>query len=92
MPTAASPWSSRSCGRASALERTAHSFLGSCANLGATYMSELCARLEKMGRAGSTSGAREIIAILEQEYVVVQEALLAEKRRLTTTGERPAAS
>jgi len=44
-----------------------------------------------MGRAGSTSGARELISALEQEYTVVQEALLEEKRRLTAA-ERPTAS
>jgi two-component system, sensor histidine kinase and response regulator len=78
-------------GSALTLERTAHSFLGSCANLGARQMADLCARLEAMGRAGSTTGARELISALEQEYTVVQEALLEEKRRLTAA-ERPTAS
>jgi len=79
-------------GGASALERAAHSFLGSCANLGATSMADICARLEQMGRAGSTTGARELIVGLEEEYTAVQEALLAEKRRLTAAGEHPALS
>ncbi len=78
-------------GSAPSLERAAHSFLGSCANLGARHLADLCARLEHMGRAGSTTGARELISTLEQEYTVVQEALLEEKRRLTAT-ERPTAS
>ncbi len=79
-------------GSAVALERTAHSFLGSCANLGARYMAEVCARLEQLGRAGSTTGARELIQSLEEEYGVVQEALLEEKRRLTAATERPSAT
>jgi PAS domain S-box-containing protein len=79
-------------GSASALERTAHSFLGSCANLGARYMADVCARLEQMGRAGSTAGARELIQALEEEYGAVQEALLEEKRRLTAGAETPSAS
>jgi two-component system, sensor histidine kinase and response regulator len=74
------------------LERTAHSFLGSCANLGARFMADICARLELMGRAGSTTGARELIQSLEEEYGVVQEALLEEKRRLTAGAEHPSAT
>ena len=74
------------------LERTAHSFLGSCANLGARFMADICARLELMGRAGSTTGARELIQSLEEEYEVVQEALLDEKRRLTAGTEHPSAT
>ena len=64
------------------LERAAHSFLGSCANLGARRMAALCARLEQLGRAGSTEGARELVAALEAEYPPVREALEAEKARL----------
>jgi HPt (histidine-containing phosphotransfer) domain-containing protein len=79
-------------GGALALERTAHSFLGSCANLGARYMADICARLEQLGRAGSTTGARELIQSLEEEYGVVQEALLEEKRRVVAATERPSAT
>jgi two-component system, sensor histidine kinase and response regulator len=79
-------------GSAVALERTAQSFLGSCANLGARYMADVCARLEQLGRAGSTTGARELIQSLEEEYGVVQEALLEEKRRVTAGAEHPSAT
>jgi two-component system sensor histidine kinase/response regulator len=79
-------------GSAVALERTAHSFLGSCANLGARYMADVCARLEQLGRAGSTTGARELIQSLEEEYGVVQEALLEEKRRVMAGAEHPSAT
>ncbi len=64
-----------------ALERAAHSFLGSCANLGARRMAELCARIEELGRAGSTEGAREMVKALEAEYQGVRRALEAEKMR-----------
>ena len=64
------------------LERAAHGFLGSCANLGARRMAELCARLEHLGRAGSTEGAPELVAILEEEHRVIRRALEAEKARL----------
>jgi CheY-like chemotaxis protein len=63
------------------LERAAHSLLGSCANLGARRMAELCARLEELGRNGSTEGARELVNALETEYNGVRRALEAEKQR-----------
>ena len=44
-------------GNAAQLERAAHSFLGSCGNLGCRRMADLCARLEVLGRSGSTEGA-----------------------------------
>jgi PAS domain S-box-containing protein len=68
------------------IERTAHSFLGSCANLGALRMAELCAKLEQLGRGGSTEGAKELVAALEDDYRGVRRALEAEKERLK---ERP---
>jgi PAS domain S-box-containing protein len=69
-----------------ALERAAHSFLGSCVNLGALRMGELCAKLEHLGRAGSMEGAKALVAALEDDYRGVRLALEAEKERLT---ERP---
>jgi HPt (histidine-containing phosphotransfer) domain-containing protein len=69
-----------------ALERAAHSFLGSCVNLGAVRMGELCAKLEHLGRAGSMEGAKALVAALEDDYRGVRLALEAEKERLT---ERP---
>jgi two-component system sensor histidine kinase/response regulator len=49
------------------LERAAHSFLGSCANLGCRRMADVCARLEVLGRSGSTEGASDLVRDLEQE-------------------------
>ena len=64
------------------IERTAHSFLGSCANLGALRMADLCAKLEQLGRAGSTEGAKALVAALEDDYRGVRRALEVEKERL----------
>jgi len=64
------------------LEHAAHSFLGSCANLGARRMADLCARLEHLGRAGSTEGAADLVVLLEEEHGLVRTALEAEKARL----------
>jgi HPt (histidine-containing phosphotransfer) domain-containing protein len=59
------------------LERTAHSFLGSCGNLGCRRMADLCARLEVLGRSGSTAGAAEMVEALEEELDAVRPQLLA---------------
>ncbi len=59
------------------LERAAHSFLGSCGNLGCRAMAELCARLEVLGRSGSTEGAAELARALEEQYAVTRPHLEA---------------
>jgi HPt (histidine-containing phosphotransfer) domain-containing protein len=64
-------------GNATQLERAAHSFLGSCGNLGCRRMADLCARLEVLGRSGSTEGAPDIARALEEEYVAVKPHLEA---------------
>jgi len=68
-------------GNAGLLETTAHSFLGSCGNLGCRRMADLCARLEVLGRSGSTEGAPELVGILEEEWAAVRPQLEALPRR-----------
>jgi CheY-like chemotaxis protein/HPt (histidine-containing phosphotransfer) domain-containing protein len=64
-------------GDAKLLERSAHSFYGSCGNLGCRRMADLCARLEVLGRSGSTEGAPDLARTLEEEYVAVKPHLEA---------------
>ena len=64
-------------GNPAMLEREAHSFLGSCGNIGARRMAELCARLEVLGRSGSTEGAGAIARALDEELVSVRPQLEA---------------
>ena len=51
--------------------RSAHSLKSSSANLGATALSELCQRLERHCRAGSTAGADGMVAMIEEEFTHV---------------------
>jgi HPt (histidine-containing phosphotransfer) domain-containing protein len=73
-------------GDASSLERLAHSFLGSCANLGARQMAALCGRLEDLGRSGAAGGALSLVTALDSEYAAVRQALEDEKARMGRRG------
>jgi len=82
-------------GRAEALERAAHSFLGSCANVGCRNMADLCAKLETLGRSGSTDGAAELVRALEaglEKARPLLEALPARHPRRSRPGGRAPAS
>jgi PAS domain S-box-containing protein len=79
-------------GNAAQLERAAHSFLGSCGNLGCRRMADLCARLEILGRSGSTEGAPDLASALEREFAAVKPHLEAlPGRHPTRRGAAPAA-
>jgi two-component system sensor histidine kinase/response regulator len=64
-------------GDAAQLERAAHSFYGTCSNLGCRRMADLCARLEAMARSGSLEGAPALAEELEDEYALVRPAVEA---------------
>jgi HPt (histidine-containing phosphotransfer) domain-containing protein len=66
---------------AAGLERAAHSFLGSCANLGARRMAEICGAMEIAARAGD--GALGHVDRLKAEYVGVKKALTGRKERVS---------
>ena len=51
-----------------AVARAAHAFKSANANLGATTLLQLCARLERHCRAGYTSGAEGLVGQIEEEY------------------------
>ncbi len=77
------------------LERAAHSFLGSCGNLGCRRMADLCARLEVLGRSGSTEGAPDLARALEEEFEAVKphlEALPGRHPKRQGAGAAPSAS
>ena len=64
------------------LERTAHSFLGSCANLGAVRMAEICALLETRARGGSVDGVLALVEELHAEYGKVKATLEERRERV----------
>ncbi len=62
---------------AHAMERAAHTLKGSSASLGAHLLASACLEVEKLGRIGSTAGARELLVRIEREFERVRRALAA---------------
>lgn len=56
------------------LAEVAHSMKSSSLNMGAVWLGELCTRLEKIGRGGTTDGAAELFDQINSEYVAVAAA------------------
>jgi two-component system, sensor histidine kinase and response regulator len=64
----------------------AHSLKSSSATIGARRVSELCKRLESLGREGSPKGAAELLESLEAAQTAAREALLRERDALANPG------
>jgi CheY-like chemotaxis protein/HPt (histidine-containing phosphotransfer) domain-containing protein len=63
--------------QATDLEEAAHKLKGSCSNLGAARLRDLCQQLEKLGRDGSLQNAPELLAAAEEEFARVRTELVA---------------
>jgi HPt (histidine-containing phosphotransfer) domain-containing protein len=61
------------------VERIAHTFKSSCANMGASELSDLCVQLERLGRAGTLTGADQLFARVTSAYGKVQNELQANR-------------
>ncbi|MCA9755705.1 MAG: Hpt domain-containing protein [Candidatus Eisenbacteria bacterium] len=55
------------------VERAAHTLKGSCRSLGARPMSDPCETLEKMARAGETTGANEVVQNIQAYFDVLTD-------------------
>ena len=60
------------------LAAAAHTLKGSASNLGARRLSALCASLEKQGKAGDATGARETFSEVGAAFATVRDLLLKE--------------
>jgi PAS domain S-box-containing protein len=58
-----------------AMWRAAHAFKGTCANVGARRLVDLCAAIEKEGRNGTSRGAPVLFEALESEFREAAAAL-----------------
>jgi HPt (histidine-containing phosphotransfer) domain-containing protein len=62
--------------QATDLEEAAHKLKGSCSNLGAARLRDLCQQLEKLGRDGFLQTAPELLAAAEEEFRRVRAELV----------------
>jgi histidine phosphotransfer protein HptB len=60
-----------------AIRRAAHSFKGSCSNLGALHLANLCAALEQKARENNLTSLGEDLADIEAEFLIVKQRMLA---------------
>ncbi|SFO87411.1 Hpt domain-containing protein [Pseudomonas borbori] len=66
---------------AQSLRLAAHSFKGSCSNMGAPMLTALCKQLEEVGRRESLAEAPELIERIEREFAIVRILFKAERQR-----------
>ncbi|MNQ54590.1 Hpt domain protein [compost metagenome] len=66
---------------AQGLRLAAHSFKGSCSNMGAPMLTALCKQLEEVGRRESLAEAPELIERIEREFAIVRILFKAERQR-----------
>ena len=68
-------------GDAQNLRLAAHSFKGSCSNMGASMLAGLCKQLEEVGRRELLAEAPELIEQVEREFAIVRILLKSERQR-----------
>lgn len=66
---------------AQALRLAAHSFKGSCSNMGAPLLAELCRQLEELGRQQRLDDVAGLMERIEREFAIVRILFKAERQR-----------
>jgi HPt (histidine-containing phosphotransfer) domain-containing protein len=66
-----------------ALRQAAHSLKGSCSNMGAPMLAELCRQLESSGRQGALQEAEVLLEQTQRELAIVRILLKSERHRGT---------
>lgn len=74
----------RKAGDAETLGATAHSFKGSCSNMGATRLAQLCHELEQRSNQKSIEGFEALVAEIEHEFANIRPLYEAERQRSLT--------
>ncbi|MDY7560737.1 Hpt domain-containing protein [Pseudomonas sp. 10B1] len=66
-----------------ALGMAAHSFKGSCGNMGALRLAELCGQLEERTLRGEIDDAPEWVSKIAREFATVRRLFSEERKRYT---------
>ena len=68
-------------GDAETLGATAHSFKGSCSNMGAMRLAELCHDLEQRSKQKSLEGIEKLVGEIDGEFAIIRPLYEAERQR-----------
>lgn len=63
------------------MRRAAHSFKGSCSNMGARALAESCRELEELARRGELDESAQLVARIEREFAILRILLKSERQR-----------
>ncbi|UCP09809.1 Hpt domain-containing protein [Pseudomonas sp. MM213] len=66
---------------AETLGATAHSFKGSCSNMGAIRLAQLCNELEQRSKQESLEGIEKLISEIDSEFAIIRTLYEAERQR-----------
>jgi len=66
---------------AQGLRQAAHSFKGSCSNMGAPMLANLCKQLEEAARREQLDEAPKLLERIEREYAIVRILFKSERQR-----------
>lgn len=69
---------------AQAIRHAAHSFKGSCSNMGAKVLAESCRELEDLARRGDLTDSAELIDRIAREFAIVRILLKSERQRFSS--------
>ena len=69
---------------ASAMRMAAHSFKGSCSNMGALRLAELCNELEQRSKKRSLEGIEKLVGEIDGEFAIIRPLYEAERQRSLT--------
>jgi HPt (histidine-containing phosphotransfer) domain-containing protein len=68
-------------GDAQAMRLAAHSFKGSCSNMGALLLASLCKELEELARRERLDATAEVLERVQREFAIVRILFKAELQR-----------
>ncbi|MGO4310166.1 Hpt domain-containing protein [Pseudomonas sp. KB_15] len=71
----------RAADSAALLVETAHSFKGSCSNMGALRLTELCHQLEKQAKDLPWAAVQELVREIDREFAGIRPLYEAERQR-----------
>ena len=66
---------------AETLGATAHSFKGSCSNMGAIRLAQLCNELEQRSKRKSLEGVEKLVGEIDGEFALIRPLYEAERQR-----------